>query len=698
MGIIKLNQTQKRLSLFVWILLIISVVGLIYSLVRAKNFNNENMLQIKAQQSELLAITSASVDQKIGAISQQMNEYAEQISSNNIRAEHLGSIINRDLRVNYGNVLSVGVIFFDHDKKIKSQRLYWKFQNYHLINAHYSKAAGDEERWLDKSLNQAQRWTRPYYDTSLKQYIISYITTLYNPHTHQAEGLVVLDLDLKSVVNLVAQNIGEKFTTIVTDDGYYIYNSDPQKIVTRTNLAESKDSNSRIDQQVFNYNKIKPCFVLCHNVVVHDQNTYVIYQQLKNVNWLMFAKFTPQELDSLSRTTDNSNLMLRIACVTLIIICIGLLFIIWRMKRKNQYRLWWIATVFISVSFSIAIIYTWNVSRSLYFVDDSKAITSDHVMQTFIQQYQHEATLKKVGKITEVPTAIVIDTIEFLTAYNLQLTGTIMQSYPKESGIEYGMKFNNASDSKISLISDSYTNNAHLLIWSFQTKIRENFDYKDFPFNHGKIWLSISPLNSSQTVIFTPNFTYYNGLSDINANYGVNPNIIIPGWLVKGSFFNFTTDSSRMLDEIDSYATVRLPALTFNMIVNSTISDAVITTITPPIVIILILFMVLLTISRHGNKFIEFKIASIIGACSGILFTIVFTHVSLRNKLTSEIMYIEYIYLLMYIVVIMIPVNAFLFATTKSRLIHYGNNLIFKILFLLLITGFIFVMTLLSFS
>lgn len=153
-----------------------------------------------------------------------------------------------------------------------------------------------------------------------------------------------------------------------------------------------------------------------------------------------------------------------------------------------------------------------------------------------------------------------------------------------------------------------------------------------------------------------------------------------------------------MLDEIDSYATVRLPALTFNMIVNSTISDAVITTITPPIVIILILFMVLLTISRHGNKFIEFKIASIIGACSGILFTIVFTHVSLRNKLTSEIMYIEYIYLLMYIVVIMIPVNAFLFATTKSRLIHYGNNLIFKILFLLLITGFIFVMTLLSFS
>ena len=108
--------------------------------------------------------------------------------------------------------------------------------------------------------------------------------------------------------------------------------------------------------------------------------------------------------------------------------------------------------------------------------------------------------------------------------------------------------------------------------------------------------------------------------------------------------------------------------------------------------------MVLLTISKHKNKFIEFKLSSIISSCSGVLFTIVFTHVSLRNKLTSEIMYIEYIYLLMYIVVIMIPVNAFLFAKTDLKPIRYGDNLIFKSLFILLTTGFIFAMTLYSFS
>lgn len=684
--------------LFIGVLFLLSIIGLIYSLVQNANFYHENTLQIKTQQGDLLAITSASVDRKIGTISQQINDYAKQISQNEVRVETLGSSINHDFRVRDDNILGLGVVYLDPRKKLKSQRLYWTLQNYRLVATSYNKTIDDETRWVSKALSKPQRWTRPYYDASLKQYVISYITTFYDSKTNRAAGFIILDLDLKSLVNLVAQNIGERFTSIVTDSGDYIYTSDPRKIVMRTNFSKGSDSDSQIDQQVFNYNKAKPCLSLCHNTVIKYEEVYVIYQQLKNVPWLIMAKFNPKELESLSRATDNSNLMLKIASTTLLIICSGLALIIILMTRKNQYKFYWIATAFVSCCCVISTVYTWSVSRNLYFIDTSQAITSDHFMQGMLKKYQSEATLKNLGAITEIPTAVLVDSVEFLTAYNLQLTGTIMQSYPKESSIEPGLKFNNAFDSKITLTSDTYINNTHLLIWSFQTKIRENFDYAEFPFNHGKIWLSISPLNSNSKILFTPNFTYYNGLTDINANYGVNPNIIIPGWLIKGSFFSFTNDNSRMLDDLDSYTTVHLPALTFNMMVNSTISDAIITTITPPIVIILILFMILLTISKHKNRFIEFKISTIIGSCSGILFTVVFTHVSLRNKLTSEIMYIEYIYLLMYIIIIMIPVNGFLFAKTKLRFIHYGNNLIFKTLFLLLITSFIFIMTLLSFS
>ena len=91
--------------------------------------------------------------------------------------------------------------------------------------------------------------------------------------------------------------------------------------------------------------------------------------------------------------------MIKIGSITLIVICLGLIIIIWRMRLKNQYKLYWVATAFISLSFVIATVYTWNVSRNLYFIDASQAITSDHVMQTAIKKYQKEAKLKTLAKL-----------------------------------------------------------------------------------------------------------------------------------------------------------------------------------------------------------------------------------------------------------------------------------------------------------
>lgn len=153
-----------------------------------------------------------------------------------------------------------------------------------------------------------------------------------------------------------------------------------------------------------------------------------------------------------------------------------------------------------------------------------------------------------------------------------------------------------------------------------------------------------------------------------------------------------------MSNAVNTYQTIDLPALTFNVTVGATFGDALITTIIPPLIITLILFITLLTTSRRKNKFIEFKVASILSSSSGMLFTIVFTHVSLRNKLTSAIMYIEYFYLLMYIVVLLIPINVFLFSTHLHKIINFGNNILIKLLFFPIINLLVFIISLWRFS
>lgn len=694
----KFNKTKIILLSITLLVFCMSCFFMLYAFYSINKFNDQRLSVIKEEQANLLSITSDSIDNKLGKIANGINIYSKQLSDKLILPNEVGNLLYKDFSINEGNVLGVGVILVDQNQQIKKNRLYWQFQNSQLINMTFNKAVKPEERWMSFYKTNSNHWSRPYYDSILKQYIISYSSVFYYPHSRKIAGVLVLDLDLKSIVNLVAQNIGEKFTSIVTNQGYYIYSIDPDKIVTRTSLTEQNDSMSQAGRQVVTYNNNHVCYKVCHNILSGNSNSYLIYKQMSNLPWLIFANYTNNELRAFNRAKPNFYIMMCIGSIALSIVCVGIFVLIVLVHKHNYIKVLWTGCAFVSLICLFGTVYAWNISRNLSFVDDSDAITSDVKLQNILQPYRDEAKLKNMNKIIEIPTAILVDSVEFLTSYNLALTGTIMQTYPKDYNVTDAIKFNNAFDTKLTKVSDLNSTFYHTVIWTFQTKIRENFDYQHFPFNHGKIWLSISPFNSGSNIIFTPNFSYYNGLSDINANYGVNSNIIIPGWQINGSFFNYVDDKSRMIDEIDSYDTVKLPSLAFNMLINSSISDAIITTIIPPTVIILILFVILLTISKYKNRFIEFKVASIIGSCGGMLFTIVFTHVSLRNKLTSEIMYIEYIYLLMYVVVLLIPVNAFLFATTKFKPVRYGNNLFFKLLFIPLLMGFIFIMTLVSFS
>lgn len=689
------NLNKKNIFLALSVaFFIISLILIIYATISINHYEQENLSIVKNKQQNLLEITSNSIDKRFGSLAKSLDKYAQELSSQQISPNQIGAIFYKNLNIhNINNVLGASIIQLDNNGKVKKERLYWKFQNSQLIHINYNKSVKPEQNWLDAYKTQTSHWSRPYYDSVLQQYIVSYSSVYYAHNSHKIAGLLVIDLDLKSIINLVAQNIGEKFTSIITDSGYYIYDIDPEKIVSRTNIQKSSQASER---QIYQYIQNPKCTNVCHNTL-NNSKDYVIYKQMTNLPWAIFSKYNENELKSFILTTSNSAIMLQVLGIVLLLISLIIFHLTLITNRRNMLRNLWIGSTLISVICLIGTIYTWNKSQQLSYLDYQNAITSDVKLQSILQHYRNEATLKNSSSIIEIPTAIQIDSAEFLTAYNLQLTGTIMQNYPKEYNINEGIKFNNSYDTKFTKISDINSAFYHTVVWTFQTKIRENFDYQHYPFNHAKIWLSLSPFNSESTLVFTPNFAYYNGLSDINANFGVNPNIIIPGWNIKGSFFDYVNDSSRMLDEIDAYDTVNLPSLSFNMMINSSISDAIITTIIPPTVIILILFVLLLTISKFKNKYIEFKVPGIISSCGGMLFTIVFTHVSLRNKITSEMMYIEYIYLVMYIVVLFIPINSMLFAYGKAKLIRYGNNIFIKLFFLPLLIGFVFIMTLFSF-
>ncbi len=681
-------------------------MGLIYTQIRLKQNDDKRMLTTISNQKLFLATTTDKLDKKLGLMADKLDSYATLLSAGKISMPEFESeLSNEKLWLNYG-VVGVGIA---EVPKLRSggrkhfHRTYWlnlttRFESQEDSNNYALNT--QENAWFNDVLkNQKPQWSRSYYDNSLREFIFSYSAPVYDLAHKNIIAVLVVDFDSQFIDSIVSQNIGQKYTSIISrDDGAYIYTDDTDKVLNQVSLSKMTNKNS-IEAQTYQYINKAPCDKVCSLALSDNSEKHLIlYQSLKKMPWTIFADYTTRQLGSLNRESDNSLTMLNIGFWVISLLLLVILVNLYRMRRKRTFKTLWQLSALVSLILVCGIVYVWKISNHLYYRDTSKAIINQTILDSYIQQYDAASQLKRTESIVKIPTAIIIDSAEFLNSYNIQLSGHIMQRYPKNNEDAWGVKFNDGFDAKITQTGVQKTNRYDHVTWSFQVKIRENFDYSHYPFNHGSIWIAVSPVNQHKNLLFTPDFSYYNGLTDINAANGVARNLIIPGWYIRGSYFNYQDDSSRMVNNVNSYSAIDLPALTFNILIGATFGDAVITTVIPPMVIIMILFVTMLTISKKGNKSIEFKVNSILSASSGMLFTIVFTHVSLRNKITSAIMYIEYFYLMMYIVVPLIPINAFLFATKKFPWINFASNLYAKLLFFPMISFLLFIISLWRFA
>jgi hypothetical protein len=99
----------------------------------------------------------------------------------------------------------------------------------------------------------------------------------------------------------------------------------------------------------------------------------------------------------------------------------------------------------------------------------------------------------------------------------------------------------------------------------------------------------------------------------------------------------------------------------------------------------MLLFAALLTISkdndlssRHG-----FSTSGFIAASSTLFFVVMLAHIQLREEVAgSSIVYIEYFYIIMYMVLVSATANTYLFATQAApwlKFIHYEDNIFPKL-------------------
>ena len=369
----------------------------------------------------------------------------------------------------------------------------------------------------------------------------------------------------------------------------------------------------------------------------------------------------------------------------------------------------WIASISTALLLitGIGLIWYSSLSGESYHNADTVEIDNPTGLQSFLDEYTQIA--KQLGQTVPIyiPTGILLQTLNFEEANNIFVSGYIWQKYPsgENSQIAQGFRMPDAITAtdlgRWTEIYHHQDGEEEVIIWYFEVTLRQRFDYSRYPFDSKKIRLRLLPQEISQNTLLVPDLASYSRWLPLEKP-GLDRNLLLPGWKIRRSFFEYQFKIYETNFGLSDFSTeIRVPELYFNLVTTRNFITVFISNFMPILIVTIMMFSIQLILSNQvqaedARKFSALEIISVGG---GLIFIILLDQLNLRsNIVTASLIYIEYIYFVLYFVIVLITLNALLIALeSKSWLIQYRDNLIPKLLYWPLLFGLLLVLTLLSF-
>ena len=403
------------------------------------------------------------------------------------------------------------------------------------------------------------------------------------------------------------------------------------------------------------------------------------------MNLFEFAKGTPLGLWSIP--------------VFILIITFGVVLLVWR-KGLNQ-RVW-----IISISFSlfclISIVVVWlGIVNIPLKCDNGFAITSPAELEDFLSTYKQP--------ITEhhplfIPTGVFIQSLEFVSSNDIQVTGFIWQKYRDDlpSDLKRGFIFPEGSDTETNLDYQIHQGDTEVMGWYFKTTLRQRFFFNHFPLDTQDVWLRIWDQDIQYNVFLTPDIEAYDTL-DPEQLPGLDSHFVLENWYIQTAYYSYLLNAYNTDFGIkDNKLYGNFPELYYNLGIRRNTLNALLIYVTPPLITAVMIFGMLVISTHYQEKksYRGWDPASAIWFCADLLLVIVFTQTNMRVALNSpEVVYLEYFYFIIYGGIIFVTINSLLFSKSeKFWFIHFSENLYTKSLYWPLVTASFLVITLLTFA
>jgi hypothetical protein len=588
------------------------------------------------------------------------------------------------IAVAYSPAAHAGKLYAPHFMRNGSEVVYAP------ITYDYTKD-GEQTAWYNDALKKGSKvWISPYFGIADANYQIDCSVPFYLAefgNGHKAAGVVSVRNSLERVrAHLGSLKLGNTgYGFIISRKGAII--SYPIQEYLAQNIHDLAKKDPNID---FISKNMKEGEYLATNSFT-GKSYWVFQKNIPSTDWIL-GFVLPQEETLIHRKEEQTHSIIFVVFTTfafLFFLC--LLFV--SIYRYDHNGLWILAVVF-SLLCVLGMGFIWHLTINNSTLDDRNGdlVVFDRAdVETVLQ---HTNT----NPITfRIPTGFFIQSMEFLNANDIAITGYIWQNI-SSPGAEKDFPDFSFPDSKETSIVKAYVNKDKGVIgWRFRTTLRQQFDYSKYPFDREDVSIRVLSNNSAGSIL-VPDFDSYNSLIPETLP-GLGSTFILEGWKPQKTFFSYRVNSYNTNFGIRNVANSNVSEFHFNVDIERDFKAAFSDLLLIMVIIVLLFAVLTITTKGENKSYFGFSSHGVLGYCTSLLFTLIVSHTALRSRIPlGSIIYIEYFYLVLYLAILVVSLNSIVFASNRSiPFIDPKDNMYVKILYWPVTMGILLFVTLLNF-
>ncbi|MDM8518422.1 ABC transporter substrate-binding protein [Anaerolineales bacterium HSG6] len=627
---------------------------------------------------------------------------ANELTSGKLSNENLAQRI-RDESNKKPNIFGLGAAFEPEEYKPGTKLFapYYKkdefgdFKRYPIEDIYdYTDSKLSEAEWYTSALHQNGGWMEPFLGEVAKTHIAEYSVPFYrfdsNKFQYMPIGLIYVDHSPETLAEFVKSlNLGESgYSYILSKEGRFISHPDKKYLgqtiseVVADNKVLQDDGERALAGEIFYRDDIDPDT---------GQESWVFYEPVPIAGWSIGIVFNKNLLNVDASKRNLIQIALSGTCFLFFLSILVL-----RAYNGGVYKLWTVS-LFTAFLFFAVIGWIWYI-EIIYPPSNQQEIVLANSSRLEAELTGIDNNLKQEGieKYIEVPTGIMLETIGFAGANENSVSGYIWQKYSPdvpEDAREMPLLTDTVDD------VGPYTEEIYrfqegeeeTIGWFFRSTLRQEPSVDKYPLDQATVQLQIWPHSLDENIVLVPDLDSYEFVEPTKKP-GLAEAMVLEDWYILRSYFSYRFDKYNT--DFGGNQTIkkhRIPDLYYNVIIRRSILSPIVAHAVTIMVIISLMFAVLLVHAENSFNVLSYAAA--------LFFVVAVSHVGLRSELqASGVVYLEYAYILSYLILLIVSVNAMLFYSEVTiRFIQFGDNLYPKLLYWPVVVGAFLAITLVVF-